>query len=767
MRALEDFEDEDGMEEAADDGDAISSAQLLNILREQRSNSIGFDNDKEISGERARALDYYKAEHAGAVAKDLPVLENRSRVVSSDVADAVETALPDLIEVIAGADDSITFQPANQEDEKSAEQETDYVRHVIFQQNRGWQLFYDAFKDALICKTGVFHFCWDGETEYQEAETIATEAQIEELAQMGVEIVSVEPTGTMAPFGGMTAPLMKVTTRKVCKEGHVAISVVAPEDFTVAPETVLLSETNYCAMRTRDTVQNLIAQGYDEDKVRSLTTDEVSEGERQSRDTLEETDQGENASQGDLRLVDIVVHYIRLDIEGSGKPQIWRVVTGNGENVELEREKRARIEFAAITPYPMPHRFYGQSLADKTIGIQAWKTSLTRALNDSAYYANNQRQEVSEAELVPGVTLEALVDNQPGKPVVTKTGMGLRPIQSGNPGFDLLAALEYINTVAEQRTGVVRNAQGLNPDTLHDTKGGAEILIGAAQKRIRMMARMFAETGLRDLFVGVHDLLRSNATMKDTIRLRNKWVEIDPSSWGRRKDVVIDIGVGSGGKERDLAGIREFSEKVIAPLVQVQGGLNGPLVSKENIYALSDKYGSRLGLKGVERFITDPAQLAEMEAKAKAERQARGEPEPQPPPSPEEQKVKGELELRAKEHADTMQLEQAKLSAKAQADQQSAGMKAQQDQIQSERDFQLRQMQIAADERAKMAAAEREMELRRYQIDRELALKREQLQAELTMNFRIEEMKIAAGVYAPKPNVGGTSEVNIGGEAGA
>lgn len=745
LRALDDFEDDDDMEEGeTEGGEAISGVELLNILREQRANSVGFDNDKDISAERSRALDYYKAEHAGAVASDLPVLENRSRVVSSDVADAVETALPDLIEVFTGADDSITFQPANQEDEKAAEQETDYVRHVIFQQNRGWQLFYDAFKDALICKTGVFHFCWDGETEYQEAETEATEAQIEEITQMGVEIIDKKPTGKVANYEAMSAPLFKVTTRRTVSEGHVAIRVVAPEDFTVSPETVMLAETNYCAMRTRDSIQNLIAQGYDEDKVRSLTLDEVGEGDRQSRDTLNETDQGENASQGDLAMVDIVVHYIRLDIEGTGKPQIWRIVTGNGENVELEREKRARIEFAAITPYPMPHRFYGQSLADKTIGIQAWKTSLTRALNDSAYYANNQRQEVSEAEMVPGVTLESLVDNQPGKPVVTKTGQGLKPIQSGNAGFDLLAALEYINTVAEQRTGVVRNAQGLNPDTLHDTKGGAEILIGAAQKRIRMMARMFAETGIRDLFVGVHDLLRSNATMKDTIRLRNKWVEIDPSSWGRRKDVVIDIGVGSGGRERDLAGIREFTEKVIAPLIQVQGGMNGPLISKENLYAISDKYGTRLGLKGVERFITDPASLPPPD------------PNAPPPPNPEMMKVEGELELQKQKHADTMQLEGQKATAKAQADDMAAKAKAEQDAMQAQRDHDYRMAQLESDQAAK-----------KYQIDQEIALKAQQLNAELAMNERIEMAKIAAGAYAPKPNGSASSGVHLGGEAGA
>lgn len=646
---------EDMQEQGADD----RRADVLPILKTLRSQSIGFDNDKDITDARARALDYYKGEHKGYVLKDLPALENRSTVVTTEVADAVETAIPDLIEVFTNGDDSLTFQAFGQEDAEQAKQETDYVRHVIFQQNDGWMLLYTVFKSALLSKVGVFHYYWDGDEEYAESEAIASEPQIEEMVAQGLDLVAIEPAGTVNIFG---APQFRVTVRQVTAQGHVKIEAVAPEDFTVAPGTVKLCDATYCAMRTRASVQQLIADGYDAEKVRALNSDEAHKDERQARDTVNETNEADDSAHPDLREVDIVVHYLRMDLEDEGKPQIWRIVTGNDETVELEREKRARIEFAAVCPYPMPHRFYGQSLADKTIPIQAWMTSITRQINDSVYFANNQRPEIAFNEIIEGQTLEAVVDNTPGKPIITKTGNGVKMIPPGKPAFDALAYLEYIKTVAEQRTGVVRNANGLNPDTLHKTASGAEILIGAAQKRIRMMARLFAEGGLRDLFIGVHDLLRSNATMKDTIQLRNRWVEVDPSSWSRRKNVTIDIGVGSGGRERDLAVFREFAaliEKVIA----MQRGTSGPFIMPPNLYQLIDAYADKLGIKGVERFIADPSQQPQQpgqQGPSPEEKAAMAEVEMQ------KQKIAGEMQIKQFEAAETAKLERFKAEQRAQ-----------------------------------------------------------------------------------------------------
>lgn len=670
----------------------IDENTLLGILRAERENSVGFDYDSTLQDDRERALNYYK----GDVSQDMPVMPNRSSVTSTDVADGVERALPDLIEIFASGDDGITFQAVGAEDEDLAKQETDYVRHVIFQQNKGFRTFYTAFKDALLSKVGVFKFYWDAEPEFQEYTTETKEVGLEELNRMGVEVIDIGDVDEMG--------VMKVTVRRQVSNGRVCIKAWAPEDFTVAEDTVDLCDTTYCAARSRSRVQDLLADGYDPEKVATLSneSDSASEVIELARDTVDETSQNEteDAAIDELRVVEVIEHYIRIDLEGTGKPQIWRIVTGNDEAVVLEMEKRSRIEFAAITPYPMTHRFYGQSLADKLIEIQKWKTALIRMLNDSGYFALNQRLEVNINRATPD-TIPALLDNQPGRPIPTQ-GDALSNVESGGPTFDMLGAIEFANTVAEERTGIVRNAQGLDPDTLHDTATGAKILIGAAQKRLRMMARLFAETGIRDLFLGVHDLLRSNATMQDTIRLRNEWVDIDPQSWNRRKDVVIEIGVGQGGREEEIAKFDLFVNRM-SQVIEMQEGPGG-LVTEENIYAALDAYGDRLGIKGLERFITDPKMREpEEEGPSEAEMMMQMEQQKfQMQHDFEKQKAQAQLEL------DAMKAEAA---ATAQREKQALDMQLAREKADMEAMLAREKMELEAElaaEKAMLEAAIRE-----------------------------------------------------------
>jgi hypothetical protein len=607
---LDEYEDE--VEEATkgEKPKKVSDKKLLQILAAQKGRSIGFDNDKELNTERADALDYYKGKHEGAIARDLPTAENRSKVVDTTVSNTVEMALPDIVAVFTAGEDPLTFKAVGLEDEAQAKQETDYVRHIIFSQNRGWMLLYTGFKDALISKTGIFHFYWDNDAEYEEYTAEASEPQIEEIEAAGNEVVEAEPTNVVNMDG---FPVFKVTFRKKCSDGHVSIQNVPPEDFTVHTNTNILSETEYCAMRTRTSRQALIDEGYDRGKVMKLEASEIDEDERQSRDTAEENTDEQDGGYDLLEMVDIVTHYIRLDIEGKGKRQIWRVVTGNDEEIELGREKRSMIEFAALVPFPMPHRFYGQSLADKLIQTQKWKTSVTRQVNDHLYFANNQRQEVKKGGIVPGITIEQLTDNAPGQPVITEDGQSLRPIQNGTLGIDALGLLEYIATDAELRSGVMRYGSGMNPDALHETKGGSDNQLNAAQKRAKLMAALFANTGMRDLFMGVHETARQNATMEDTVKLRGTWVPVSPGGWQRRKDMEVDPGIGSSGTEEDIARSREWRGHLTS-LVEAQGGMDGPLINKKNIYHATMALADKLRVKGATLQVTDP----EKEEQAKA-----------------------------------------------------------------------------------------------------------------------------------------------------
>lgn len=595
--------------------------ELLKLVASERQRSIGFELDANLLGDRERALNYYKGQMP-----DIPALPNRSKAVSSDVADAIETVLPDLIEIFTGGDDVVAFTPQNPEDEAAAKQETDYISHVVFQENDGFLTLYTAIKDALLEKIGVFCWWW-GEDKNVKDEDFEGKTAVEmQLAAKDGEIVNTKESGQ----DETGQPLYSFTLRRKIDRSTCRITTVSPDDFSVAADTVNLKDTSYCSMRARPRMQDLIAEGFDPELVRSLPpygTDKNTAIEM-ARDTAGEHSQGipvDAGGVGDLRKVETATHFIKL-LGDDGKLDIWRVQTGGGETILLEAEKVNRINFAAITPYPVAHRFYGRALADLLIEVQRIKTALTRMVLDSGYFALNQRMEVA-TDRAGEWTISDLLRNEPGVPIRSKTGDAVRPISGGELAFDAFGALEYFATVAEQRTGIVRNAQGLNPDTLHDTAKGAMALMGAAQKRVRLIARIMAETGIKDLFLGVHAEIRENATEARIVRLNGNWVPVSPSQWAERNDMTIGVGVGASGREFEIAALGQASN-IVQAIVTEQGGAQGPIVTSQNVYSLAMDTFQKLGLKKASQYLTNPAQ----------------NPQPQQAPPPDPKLLQVQLE---------------------------------------------------------------------------------------------------------------------------
>lgn len=670
----------------------LSDDEFLKIVADERRNSIGFDNDDDLAAQREKALNYFKGEMS-----DVPALPNRSKAVSTDVSDAIETALPDLVEIFVGGDDVATFQATGPEDEEQAKAETEYVQHVIFEENPGFLTIYSMIKDALTCKIGVAKSWWEDEsyTDEQRIPTASlTPEQVAVIAQTVAEGAEVEEDGD---------ELVIRTTRNAGCQKNMA---VPPEDFTFSRDTVVLRDAVYCAMRSRQRAQALIQDGYDADDVDRLPaySENRDLATEQARDTVNESDnQGEGATRA-LRTVEIVEHYIRIDADGDGKTELWKVVTGGGETILLDKEQVASIPFSVITPYIVPHRLMGQSLADLLLEIQRIKTALLRMLLDSGYFALNQRLEVAMDQSNQW-TIADLLRNEPGVPIRTKTGTAIRPVSAAGLNFDVTGALEYISTVAEQRTGIVRNAQGLNPDTLHDTADGARQLIAAAQKRVRMIARVFAETGIKDLFLNVHELLRANG-YEVAARIGGQWSKVDPSKWPERKGLKVEIGVGSGGREHDIAAGNALG-MMLQNAVTAQGGIDGPLTNAKGINAYAKRQTERLGFKDAEQYWTDPDKFAQEQAQKP----------PQDPPEVQKAKIEAQIKQQA-----------------------------------AQQDAQLSATKMQQEHQLKTAHMQQEMQLKREQIAAEMDLKREELQAELQL--KAQEMQANTAIRAAQAERG-------------
>jgi hypothetical protein len=685
----------------------ISPSELKAILSAEKADALAAVSASKLSKERADAMDYY----LGDVSADIPDEPGRSKAVSSDVADTIEGLMPSLMDIFCSGDEVVKFSPVGPEDVQAAEQETDYVNHVFMQQNPGFLTLYSFIKDALLQKVGIVKV-WTEDDKEGSRETYYNQqpdALAMILQQPGLEVVEHSENED----GTHDITVEQTKTYKCHK-----VEPVPPEEFGISRRAKSIRDATYCFHECPDrTVGDLIAQGYDEDQIKSLPSSAGDEStEAATRDTVDESsgsgDEGMNKA---ARPVTVTEHYIRMDYRGDGKTALYRVVTGGEQGEVLRRDGKPDVEqvdmapFAAMTPVIVTHRFFGRSIADLVMDIQRIKTALMRGMLNNLYLHNNPRVEVSQAH-VTDQTLDDLLVSRPGGVVRTKTPGGVTWQVVPDITGSIYPALEYMDTTRELRTGVTRQGQGIDASALQNQSATAvNQQFTAAQARMKLIARIFAETGIKDLFLLLHAEIRRHGSQVETVRLRNQWVQVDPRQWKTRSDLTIDVALGAGGKQEELANLMQV---MTVQKELLMGGMTN-LVTPENIYAATKDLTRLIGKKDPDTFFSNPE----------------GQPPPEPPVDPMVQIKQQELQQKAQEAQMKAEMDQMALQMKAQLDQQSDERKAQIEQVQAQAD-------IATQDRktqAELLLAEKKFELERELKMLDAQIKMKTLEADLEM----------------------------------
>jgi hypothetical protein len=621
----------------------MSAIDLKALLSAERYDALSAMAASKLSDERASALNYYM----GNMAKDMPAPDGRSKAVSSDVADTVEGLMPPLMEIFASGEEVVQFAPVGPEDVAAAEQETDYVNHVFMQQNNGFLVLYSFVKDALLSKVGVVKVWWECRQEV-ERETYLDQpddAFALIIASPGVEVVehtereiplphaeepresaasrsmSLGPSFETRPAGAPqdegappSRPKLHDVTIEIRRARECAhVEGVTPEEFGISRRARSIKDADYCFHDVFRTQSQLIAQGYDREQVKKLPSYTLAHTiEEQARDTVNESTlrQGDDGLNEASRLIRITEHYVRMDYEGTGEAALYRCTTAGEEGELLLRDgepdfvREDQIPFAAMTPVIVTHRFFGRSIADLVMDIQRIKTALLRALLDNAYLANNPRTEVPESHATE-TTLDDLLVSRPGGIVRTKMPGGLSVIQHPDIGGHVFPLLQYQDATREWRTGVSRQGQGVDPNALQNQVATiANQMFNASQAKVKLIARIFAETGIRDLFSLLHATIRKHGSQAQTVRLRNQWVTVDPRDWKARADMTINVGLGTGSKAEQFAQLQLI---IAAQKEAIAAGL----VSAKNLFHSAKELVKLAGHKNVDAFFTPPGTPAD------------------------------------------------------------------------------------------------------------------------------------------------------------
>lgn len=692
-----------------------------------------------LSEMRRRAEYYYLGEAVEELAP--PPVPDRSSVVSTDVADTIEWTLPALMEIFTAGDEVVEFKERHPAQEKEAQQTTDVCNYVFYQQNPGWAILHDWIKDALLQKNGILKVWWENRVDetreeyanltdiqmsqllqdpevepiehaaYPDAEALQS-AQVQfELAQQQYQQAAQQAQVAGQPFQAqppqqpdpaLVPMLHAVTLKRTRKNGKVCIENVPPEEFFISRRAKTIEDAPFCGHRKQKTLSELRSDGYKNVDDISGDTDGDLNPERIERLAWDDDyawtgSDGIESQDPSARVVWISECYLQVDYDGDGIAE-WRKVVRAG-NRTLENEECDGPPFVSAKVIRLPHRFFGLSLADLAMQSQRISTDIWRAILDNMHLQINGRTTALEGQ----VNLDDLLTNRPGGVVRVKQIGAVAPLQQGMA--DMAGAyqvLEYADTARQERTGVMKLTQGSDADILNTTSSGNARMTQRSDMRIKLIARVIAEGGMKDLFRMIQKLLAQYQDKAMTIKLTGGWVDVDPRAWKNEYDMVVNVGLGTGDKSQTIQHITLLGQ---AQQQALQIGVATP----ENIYNTLKKLPGAVGFKNADDFFTDPSK------------------QPPQPPKPDPHVQAAQISAQADQQKAQMQQQTdvAKIQAQHTSDMAEIEAKAQLDNVRSHNESQLelqKQQLIDARERDKFA---QELAWEREKFFLDLAQKRE------------------------------------------
>jgi len=622
--------------------------ELLSRIHSEITDALGYGG--EISDQREEAIKYYYALPFGNE------VDGRSQYVDSTVQDTIEWIKPSLMRVFASGDEMVKFTPHGPEDVQAAEQATDYVNYVFTKDNPGWEILYSWFHDALLQKNGIVKVWWD---EYEESkrEEYQGLGDVEfEYLVNNDEVEVVEHT----EYSDVEEILHDVVIKRTGYNGKVCIENVPPDEFLISREAKGIQDARFVCHRVRKTLSELRVMYPDEDfgpeDLGGGYSEELYNAERLAR---YEFDDSSNIADGwggneEEALREYWLHesFIRTDYDEDGIAELRKVCSVG--NYVFSNDEIDKVPLVSITPLKIPHKFFGMSVADLVMDLQLIKSTLMRNLMDNAYNQNFGRYAVLEGQ----ANLDDLLTQRPGGVVRVKSPNAVMPLATPPLQPESFQMLGYLDEVRESRTGVNKNTQGLNADALtsHTTATAVNAVMSNAQSRVELIARQFAETGVKELMYCIYELLLKNQDKERVVMLRNQWVPVRPDMWNDKMDCTVSVALGNGSKDQQMA---HLSQMLQFAGQAMQGGL--PIVTPQNMYNLGAALIKAMGYQNVDDYLTPP-------------------PPPQPQqPSPEQQLAQMEMQVKQKEleiKTADIQLKAAKIQQEAQKDAVDAQLKA-------------------------------------------------------------------------------------------
>ncbi len=603
------------------------------------------DGSTEMKGSDTTIVEDPTATYAEILGYDKETA-NRSTYVSTDVRDAIMLMMPGLIRLFAASENPVFLVPRSAEEIDQAQQSTDYVNYVFWNDNSGFLILYGALKDALTVRTGFVKW-WTDETKEtvrkrftritaDQVQQLMLENPTAKLVHVGKTIPSgmppapplspppvgptpmpsgppgppqggppaagppgpaIPPSGSAppspmppppgpppGPMAGAPPPPMpmgppppppptfdEVIVQFELDKPMTKVAGVPPEEMRLDRYARTWKDSRIVGHERVVPMDQMIAMGYDREKclehVQSQSINEFTmEAQLRNPGRFMSTRVGDGVKYGQW--------YIKADQNGDGQPEL-RYICTMGEDHEIVSDEEAnRVKFAMFSCDPISHTIVGDSIADYTEDIQKIKTNMMRGILDSLAESINPKTVVNELM----VNLDDALNDDLGAVVRTRGDPSQAVMYTQTPfvGQQALPILELINDMLARRTGLTDAAKGLDPKAIQSsTQIGVEAVINGAQERVELVARVLAETGFKDLFVGLVNEIAENPCPPRMLYINGKFIPFDPSTLDASMTVEVNANLGKGNdmvRMMALSGIKTDQQALVA-----QMGLNNPI----------------------------------------------------------------------------------------------------------------------------------------------------------------------------------------------
>jgi uncharacterized Zn ribbon protein len=669
--------------------------------------------DSDIADQREKAQRYFD----GRV--DLAHEDGRSKVVSTKVRDVVRGAKPSLMRIFMSNDKFVEFVPKGPEDVDNAEQATTYA-HWVFNKVGGYNVLNDAIHDSLLKKVGLVKVWWN-------TETVAKSYSYENLSDEEVQILTVdndvevtehlqEIVMEMDDMGmEVTRNVHSMVVSHKSEEGEMVIEGIPPEEFFIDGSAKSIDDAYIVCHRSEKRVGDLVAMGYDIDVIENLAGGEgdslIGEEEKILRFGESVHDDDQVSNDPSMRIVIVTEAYMRIDAEGDGIPTLHKFVCGGTNYEVLDMEPWDKTPFASFHVDPEPHAFYGRSLAELVINDQDTTTSVLRGILDNVALTNSPRLEVNEDM----VEMDDVLNNEIGAIIRSEQIGSVNPLTVPFVAGSTLPALQYLDMLVEEKTGISKMSMGLNPDMLQNTSATAAALTAqAGAGQVEVMARNLAE-GMKTLFKLILHVAIQNSPDEQMMRLNGEFVPVDPRVWNADMDMSINVGLGTGQEDAKAAALMQTFQTQ-QTIWQSYGPKNG-LVSMTNMRNTLADMMALSGIRNVDRYYASMTPEKEQQLMAQMAEEAAAAEQ-----AALEQGQQGDPMAQA-----LIQAEQIKAQASMQGQQMKLQGKMQGDQIKMQADMQVKAAQMQSKQGTELA----ELQLKYRELQSSNDLERDQMNQDL------------------------------------